>query len=138
MEYGVWSMEYGVRSMEYGVWSIGVCLISGGGGAPEYGVWPASGRPEATEYGVCRRAILLARGTDQILPMWAGSCFAAGRLVPLPDGLKGWARPVEDCVSVAGVDIIWSGIGLRGCWLVRWLSRGRTHMGGYNHLLMYS
>ena len=40
---------------------------------------------------------------DQILPMWAGSCFAAGRLVPLPDGLKGWARPVEDCVSVAEV-----------------------------------
>ena len=48
----------------------------------------------------------------------------AGRL----EGL--WARPVEDCVSVAGVDIIWSGIGLRGCWLVRWLSRGRTHRGG--------
>ena len=79
-------------------------------------------------------SLLVIVTADRILPRWAGSCFAAGRLVPLPDGLKGWARPVEDCVSVAGVDIICSGIGLRG-W---WLSRGRTHIGGYNHLLMYS
>ena len=43
--------------------------------------------------------LLVIVTADQILPRWAGSCFAAARLVPLPADLKGWARPVEDCAS---------------------------------------
>ena len=63
-------------------------------------------------------SLLVIVTADQILPRCAGSCFAAGRLVPLPAGLKGWARPVEDCVSVAEVDITCCKIGdLRGWWL---------------------
>ena len=62
--------------------------------------------------------LLVIVTADQILPRWAGCRFAAGRLVPLPADLKGWARPVEDCVSVAEVDITCCKIGdLRGWWL---------------------
>ena len=59
--------------------------------------------------------LLVIVTADQILPRWAGCRFAAGGLeqglVPLPADLKGWARPVEDCVSVAEVDIVRSIVG---------------------------
>ena len=72
--------------------------------------------------GVVVYFLLVIVTADQILPRWAGCRFAAGGLeqglVPLPADLKGWARPVEDCVSFAEVDITCCKIGdLRGWWL---------------------
>ena len=69
--------------------------------------------------------LLVIVTADQILPRWAGCRFAAGGLeqglVPLPADLKGWARPVEDCVSFRRL-LKWTRtcckIGdLRGWWL---------------------